>query len=207
MAIRPQTSSTKKKIMVEVGKAVISFDVLTKPFVCDLNTCKGICCIEGDAGAPVTETEIEKLKEILPIVWDDLEPQAREVIDRQGVSYKDIEGDDVTSIVDGKECVFTYRDTDGTCKCAIEKAYREGRTDFYKPISCHLYPIRLTQSGEYTMVNYHRWEVCKCACKLGKKLDIPVYKFLKEPLIRRFGAEWYKELETVVKELKKQNYI
>ena len=97
-----------------------------------------------------------------------------------------------------------YRDTDGTCKCAIEKAYREGRTDFYKPISCHLYPIRLTQSGEYTMVNYHRWEVCKCACKLGKKLDIPVYKFLKEPLIRRIGAEWNKELETVVKELKKQ---
>lgn len=193
--------------MIEIGNAIVSFDVLTKPFVCDLDTCQGICCIEGDAGAPLEEDEIEKIKEMLPIIWDDLTPQAKEIINTQGVSYKDIEGDNVTSIVNGKDCVFTYRDEQGMCKCAIEKAYREGKTDFYKPISCHLYPIRLDSANGYTIVNYHRWDVCKCACKLGKKLKVPVYKFLKEPLIRKFGEDWYKELELTVRELKKQNLI
>ena len=186
---------------------MVGFEVLTSCFVCDLAHCKGICCIEGDAGAPLLPGEIKTLEELLPVVWDDLEPEAREVIERQGVSYKDRDGDDVTSIVNGKECVFTYTDAEGMCKCAIEKAYREGRTSFYKPISCHLYPIRLTKAGELTLVNYHKWAVCSKARKLGGRLGVPVYKFLKEPLIRQFGAEWYAELETTVEELKKQNYI
>lgn len=193
--------------MIEIGKAIVSFDVLTREFVCDLDTCKGCCCIEGDAGAPVAPDEIEKLKAVVPIVWDDLEPEAKAVIEKEGVVTKDPEGDDVTTIVNGRECVFTYTAPDGTCMCAIEKAYREGKTDFYKPISCHLYPIRLTETDDVTLVNYHRWNICHCACKLGKKLKVPVYKFLKEPLIRRFGQEWYDELELTVDELKKQNYI
>lgn len=193
--------------MIEIGKAIVSFDVLSREFVCDLDTCKGCCCIEGDAGAPVAPDEIEKLKALVPIVWNDLEPEAQEVIKREGVVCKDPDGDDVTTCVNNRECVFTYTAKDGTCMCAIEKAFREGRTDFYKPISCHLYPIRLTETGEVTLVNYHRWNICHCACKLGKKLKVPVYKFLKEPLIRKFGQEWYDELELTADELKKQNYI
>lgn len=193
--------------MIEIGKSVVSFDVLSKPFVCDLATCKGICCIEGDAGAPLQKDEITTIEKLLPTVWDLLEPEAKAVIEKQGVSYKDIEGEDVTSIVNGKECVFVFHDTDGSTKCALERVYREGKSDFYKPISCHLYPIRLKEENDYTLVNYDRWNICKCACKLGKKLKVPVYQFLKEPLIRRFGEEWYQELETTVRELKKQQYL
>ena len=139
--------------------------------------------------------ELAKLQKVLPITWDDLSPKAQEVIHKQGVAYIDEEGDTVTSIVNGKDCVFTCYDADGTCKCAIEKAYREGKTDFYKPVSCHLYPIRVTQYRDFKAVNYHRWSVCKAAEILGKKEQLPVYKFLKEPLIRKFGQAWYKALE------------
>ena len=134
----------------------------------------------------------------------DLSPKAQEVIDRQGVAYIDEEGDTVTSIVNGKDCVFTCYDGDGTCKCAIEKAYREGRVDFYKPVSCHLYPIRVTQYRDFRAVNLHRWDVCKAAEILGKKEKLPVYKFLKEPLIRKFGKEWYDALEQCAQEWSKQ---
>ena len=169
--------------------------------------CKGECCIEGDAGAPVELEEVEKLEEVLPVIWDDLAPEAQEVINRQGVVYTDEEGDLVTSIVNGKDCVFTCYDEKGYCYCAIEKAYREGKCNFYKPISCHLYPIRIGDYGPYKAVNYHRWDVCKAAVLLGKKVNLPVYKFLKEPLIRKFGAEWYEELENVAKELEAQHLI
>ena len=178
-----------------------------KKFLCDLHACKGECCIEGDAGAPVELEEVEKLEEVLPVIWDDLAPEAQEVINRQGVVYTDEEGDLVTSIVNGKDCVFTCYDEKGYCYCAIEKAYREGKCNFYKPISCHLYPIRIGDYGPYKAVNYHRWDVCKAAVLLGKKENLPVYKFLKEPLIRKFGAEWYQELENVAKELEAQHLI
>ena len=125
--------------------------------------CQGICCIEGDAGAPVELDEVEKLEEVLPLIWDELSPEARTVIEEQGVVYTDCEGDLVTSIVNNKDCVFTCYDDKGCCYCAIEKAYREGRTNFYKPISCHLYPIRVGNYGLYKAVNYHRWDVCKAA--------------------------------------------
>lgn len=138
--------------------------------------------MEGDSGAPLEDSELAKLQKVLPIIWDDLSPKAQEVIHKQGVAYIDEEGDTVTSIVNGKDCVFTCYDADGTCKCAIEKAYREGKTDFYKPVSCHLYPIRVTQYRDFKAVNYHRWSVCKAAEILGKKEQLPVYKFLKEPL-------------------------
>ena len=168
----------------------------------------GACvCIEGDAGAPVELDEVEKLEEVLPLIWDELSPEARTVIEEQGVVYTDCEGDLVTSIVNNKDCVFTCYDDKGCCYCAIEKAYREGRTNFYKPISCHLYPIRVGNYGLYKAVNYHRWDVCKAAMLLGQKENLPVYKFLKEPLIRKFGEDWYAELELVVEEMKKQGIL
>jgi hypothetical protein len=193
--------------MIQIDDVVVSLDVLREKFVCDLDACKGECCIEGDAGAPVELDEVAKLEGVLPEVWNDLSPEAQEIINRQGVVYTDCDGDLVTSIVNGKDCVFTCYDERGYCYCAIEKAYREGRVDFYKPVSCHLYPIRVGNYGPYKAVNYHRWNVCKAAALLGKKADVPVYKFLREPLIRKFGAEWYKELESAVDELKAQNYL
>lgn len=193
--------------MIQIQDVVVSLDVFREKFLCDLSACKGECCIEGDAGAPVEPDEVAELEAALPAVWDDLSPEAREVIDRQGVVYTDCEGDLVTSIVNGKDCVFTCYDEKGSCYCAIEKAYREGRCGFYKPVSCHLYPIRVGDYGPFKAVNYHRWKVCKAAVLLGQKENLPVYRFLKEPLIRKFGKEWYEELETVAEELTKQKLI
>ena len=173
--------------MIQIDDVVISFDVFREKFLCNLDACKGECCIEGDAGAPVELEEVEKLEEVLPVIWDELSPEARAVIDKQGV--------------------FTCYDEKGYCYCAIEKAFRAGKTDFYKPISCHLYPIRIGDYGPYKAVNYHRWDVCKAAVLLGKKENLPVYKFLKEPLVRKFGEEWYKELEVAAEELKKRGMI
>lgn len=190
--------------MIQIENTLVSLDVLERSFICDLSQCKGACCIEGDSGAPLLEEEIAELEKALPAVWDDLSPQAQAIINQQGVSYVDEEGDLVTSIVNGKDCVFTCYDADGTCKCAIEKAYREGKVSFYKPVSCHLYPVRVTEYNTFNAVNFHRWEICKAAEIMGKKVGLPLYKFLKEPLIRRFGADWYKELEAVACEWEKQ---
>lgn len=193
--------------MIQIGDVVVSLDVVRENFFCDLNACKGECCIEGDAGAPVELDEVAKLEEVLPVIWDDLSPQAREVIDKQGVVYADRDGDLVTSIVNGKDCVFTCYDEKGYCYCAIEKAYRAGKVDFYKPVSCHLYPIRVGDYGPYKAVNYHRWSICKAAVLLGQQKKVAVYQFLKEPLIRKFGEAWYEELEMVVEEMKSQQIL
>ncbi len=193
--------------MIQIQDVIVSLDIFREKFLCDLDACKGECCVEGDAGAPVELDEVARLEEVLPVVWDDLSPAAREVIDRQGVVYPDRDGELVTSIVNGKDCVFTCYDERGCCCCAIEKAYREGKTSFYKPISCHLYPIRVGHYGPYKALNYHRWSVCRAAVLLGEKEDVPVYKFLKEPLTRKFGEAWYAELETAADELKKQGYL
>jgi hypothetical protein len=193
--------------MLHIDDTIISLELLDESFVCDLEICKGNCCIEGDDGAPLENSEVQILENILPVIWDDLTEKSKDVIRIQGVSYIDDDGEPVTSIVNGAECVFTYTDDSGICKCAIEKAYRAGKTDFYKPISCHLYPVRLQHYTDYTAVNYHRWNVCSCARKLGGKLGIPVYKFLKEPLIRKFGAEWFDQLEIADAELKNRKKI
>ncbi len=193
--------------MIQIDDVVVSLDVLREKFICNLDACKGECCIEGDAGAPVEKEEVAKLEAVLPVVWDELSHEAQAVINKQGVVYNDEDGDIVTSIVNGKDCVFTCYDERGYCYCAIEKAYREGKVDFYKPVSCHLYPIRVGNYGPYKAVNYHRWSVCQAAVLLGKKENVPVYKFLKEPLIRKFGEVWYEELENVAEELKQQNVI
>lgn len=190
-----QRLSTYEEDMLQIGDALISLDVVERNFICNLDACKGACCIEGDAGAPITEEEHTILKKLLPEVWNDLTPAAQKVIEEQGVAYVDEEGDLVTSIVNGKDCVFTCYGSDGMCMCAIEKAYREGRVSFYKPISCHLYPVRLTRYPSFTAVNYHRWKICKAAEVLGRKEGVKVYQFLREPLIRYFGEEWYDELQ------------
>lgn len=180
--------------MIQIEDTLVSLDLIERQFLCDLSQCKGACCVEGDSGAPLDDTELAQLQRILPHVWDDLSTEAQAVINQQGVAYIDVEGDTVTSIVKGKNCVFTYYEADGTCKCAIEKAYREGRINYYKPVSCHLYPVRVTQYRDFRAVNLHRWEVCRAAELLGKREGLPAYRFLKEPLVRKFGEAWYNSL-------------
>lgn len=190
--------------MIQIDDTIIALDIIEEKFLCDLSACRGECCVEGESGAPLEDDEVKTLEEVLPIVWPDLSAEAQKVITKQGVAYRDCDGDMVTSIVNGKDCVFTYYDEKGICKCAIEKAYKEGKTDFYKPISCHLYPIRLERYREFTAVNYHRWRVCKAAVVLGEKQGLKIYQFLKEPLIRRFGEAWYDELALIADEFEKQ---
>lgn len=189
--------------MIQIDDAIVALDIIEENFLCDLSACKGECCVEGESGAPLEDDEVEILKQILPHVWDDLSDQAKALIEKQGVAYADRDGDMVTSIVNGQDCVFTYYDEKGICKCVIEKAYKEGKIDFYKPISCHLYPIRLEKYRDFTAVNYHRWRVCKAAVLLGDKEGLKIYQFLKEPLIRKFGEAWYNELCIAVEEYKK----
>jgi len=190
--------------MLQIGDALVSLDILERSFVCDLPTCKGACCIEGDAGAPLEDYEVGLLQKVLPKVWNDLEPEAQDVIREKGVAYIDVEGDTVTSIVKGKNCVFTFYDESGICKCAIEKAFYEGRIEFPKPISCRLYPIRVKAYETYKAVNYNRWRICKCAEILGVQTQTPLYRFLREPLISKFGKAWYDELELCAHEWMKQ---
>ena len=189
--------------MFQINDTIVSDEIIEENFLCDLSACKGECCVEGDSGAPLENEEVKIIEDLLSDVWEDLSPEAQKIIEKQGVAYKDSDGDMVTSIVNGKDCVFTYYDEKGMCKCAIEKAYREGRVDFYKPISCHLYPIRLQKYKEYIAINYHRWRVCKAAVELGNKNGLKVYQFLKEPLMRKFGENWYGELSLIAQEYDK----
>lgn len=193
--------------MIQVGDVIVSLDIFREKFLCDLDKCHGACCVEGDAGAPLELDEVMQIEEALPWIWDNLSQKAREVIKKQGVSYIDKEGDMVTSIVNGKDCVFTCYDDKGCCFCALEKAYRAGKTMFCKPISCYLYPVRVKDFGAVKGINYNRWDICKAAVIKGEQANLPVYKFLKDPLIRKFGAEWYKELELTAEELKEAGYI
>lgn len=194
--------------IIQVGNVLCSIDIFREQFCCNYKACRGVCCIEGDAGAPVTMDEVADIEDILPVIENDLSPEARKVIEEQGVAYIDREGELVTSIVNGKDCVFTCYDDKGNCLCAIERAKNLGLHTTDKPISCSLYPIRVktfrigTEGEVLYGLNYHRWNICKDAREKGYRLSMPVYKFLKEPLVRRFGAEWYAELEEVAESLK-----
>ncbi len=190
--------------MFIIQDTLVSLDVIEKEFCCNLDVCKGCCCIEGDAGAPVSDEEVKVLENLLPILLPDMTKDAKQVVEKQGLAYKDPSGEQVLSIVNDKDCIFARTDHNGWCYCLIEKACKAGKTSFLKPLSCHLYPIRLTAIGERVGVEYHRWDICHCARQLGKKQHIPLYRFLKEPLIRRFGEEWYNELELTAQEWKKQ---
>lgn len=190
-------------MIVQIDNVLVSSDILTEYFCCDLAKCKGVCCIEGDAGAPVTLDEVTQIEDNLDSVRQDMSIPAQLVVEAQGVAYNDQEGDLVTSIVNGKDCVFTCYDdvkiSDETvkncCLCVFEKAFRTGKIKWQKPISCALYPIREdTLSNGLTALAYHRWHICKDAVSKGRAEKIYVYQFLKEPLVRRFGEEWYEAL-------------
>ena len=194
--------------MIEIGNTIVSSECITEYFACDLSACRGMCCIEGDAGAPVTADEIAKMEALLPTVSHRLSHAALSVIRRQGVAYKDPDGDMVTRIVHGRNCVFTCYGDDGVCLCALEREHAESGTDFVKPLSCALYPIRVTElSNGNLALNYHRWEICAPARLLGRKLHTRVYSYLRKPLIRAFGQSWYDELDTTVHELERQHIL
>ena len=192
-------------MLVEIGDKVISTQIFEQKFVCDLNACKGACCIEGDAGAPLKREEINEIKDNLDNIKKYMRPEGIDAVDKDDVYYMDEEGGPVTTLVNGKECAFVYFDDKGITRCAIEAAYLDDKTDFKKPISCHLYPIRVKQFNEYQALNYDKWSICEPACSCGEALNVPVFRFLKEPIVRAFGDDFYQELETVDKELKEDD--
>ncbi|MCI5777313.1 MAG: DUF3109 family protein [Bacteroidales bacterium] len=194
-------------MMIEIEGKVINTEIFRRRFVCDISKCKGTCCYDGDSGAPLEKEELDKLTEVFPAVEPLLSDKEREEISRQGLWVTDADGDFVTPIIDGRECVYTNREPDGTWSCAIEKAFREGKTNWRKPISCYLYPIRVSKTRKYELLNFHEWEVCRPAMELGQKVGTPAYKFLREPIIEKFGEDFYKELEELEQELSRQGII
>lgn len=188
--------------IVQVRNVLVSTSIFIENFCCDLDACRGICCVEGDAGAPVSLDEISNIEDVLDNVWNDLSASAQSVIDKQGIAYTDLDGDIVTSIVNGRDCVFTCYDNSGCCLCSLERSFRLGKTKFVKPISCSLYPIRMKKfSNGLIGLNYDRWQICNSAVLKGNDLKLPVYKFLEEPLTRLFGKEWYAELASIALEV------
>ena len=188
--------------MFQLGKTIVSEDLLEKEFVCNLKACKGACCVEGEAGAPVLKEEIAILKDIYPKIKSFLRPEGIEAIEQQGTHILTELGELETPLVNGKECAYVTFSDQGITSCGIEQAYNAGEIPFKKPISCHLYPVRVQDYSEFAAVNYHRWPICDDACALGKQLGVPVYKFVKDALIRKFGEDWYLELEKIAQEHK-----
>ncbi|MEP5256285.1 MAG: DUF3109 family protein [Winogradskyella arenosi] len=183
--------------MFQLGKTIVSEDIIDKDFVCNLSACKGACCIDGDAGAPVDPEEVEILESIYPKVKPFLRQEGIDAIEAQGTSITTEFGDFETPLINGADCAYVIFDEKKTALCGIEEAYNQGEITWKKPVSCHLYPIRVKDYSEFSGVNYEKWEICDDACSLGKELQVPVYKFVKEALIRKFGADWYAELEKV----------
>ncbi len=188
--------------MFQLGKTIVSEEILEREFVCNLSACKGTCCVDGDAGAPLNEEETKILEEIYPKVRPYLRPEGIAAIEAQGTWVKGEDGDFETTLIEGKDCAYVIFDGE-TALCGIEQAYNEGIVSWKKPVSCHLYPIRVKDFTEFTAVNYDKWHICDDACTLGKELQVPVYKFVKEALVRRFGEDWYLELEKVALDFKK----
>lgn len=188
-------------MLVEIDDKIVSTQIFDRKFVCDLNACKGACCIEGDAGAPLTTEEVSILEDSLDVIKPYMREEGIKAVDASGVFYLDVDNEPVTTLVNGAECAFVYFDEKGITKCAVEAAYLDGKSDFKKPISCHLYPIRVKKFNDYTALNYDTWSICEPACACGDKLNVPVFRFLKEPLVRAFGAPFFDELEAVSKEL------
>lgn len=190
--------------MLAIQKTLVSLDLLERYFVCDLSACKGACCIKGDAGAPLTEEEIDLLENIVEDILPFLDEEGKDVIAKKGVFEIDVDGDKGTALLENGRCSFALVDENGMVSCGIEKAETAGKVNFKKPISCHLYPVRITEHEAYDAVNYSKWDICQPACDCGAKLNVPLYRFLKEALSRKYGNEWYEELE-VIDQLRKQN--
>ena len=189
--------------MFQLGKTLVSEDIIEKDFVCNLSTCKGACCIDGDAGAPLEEEEVQILKDIYPKVKPFMRPEGIKAVEAQGTSIVTNDNDLETPLINDADCAYVTFNEKGTALCAIEEAYNKGDIDWKKPISCHLYPIRVQDYSEFSAVNYHRWSICDDACTLGAELQVPIYKFVKEALVRKFGQDWYAELEKVAASQKK----
>jgi hypothetical protein len=195
--------------MIKVGEVLVSDDIKEVEFVCHLEKCKGACCVEGELGAPLDEDELPIMLEIQEKVQPYLTPDGLRTIQKQGAYVLDEDGDFSTPVIEGRECAYAHYDAQGILKCGIEQAYLDGKISYRKPISCHLYPIRIIKKKNLEAVNYHQWSICSDACAFGKSLQVPLYKFLKDPLIRKYGEAWYNELvsaiENPVKEKKKKS--
>ena len=187
--------------MFQLGKTIVSEDIIERDFVCNLSACKGACCIDGDAGAPLEKEEAQILKEIYPKVKPFLRQEGIDAIEKQGVYVTSKDGELETPLINNAECAYVIFDDKDIALCGIEEAYNKGEVDWKKPVSCHLYPIRVKDYSEFSSVNYHKWQLCDDACTLGKELQVPVYKFVKEALIRKFGEDWYTELEKVAEDI------
>ncbi|MGB0897027.1 MAG: DUF3109 family protein [Flavobacteriaceae bacterium] len=183
--------------MFQIGKTIVSEDIIENEFVCNLSACKGECCIAGEAGAPLDEDEVAIMEEIFPKVKPFLRPEGIEAIEKQGTTITTDFGDLETPLINDAECAYVIFDDKNTALCGIEAAYLAGEISWKKPISCHLYPVRVQNYSSFSAVNYHRWSICSDACALGEELQVPTYKFLKDPLIRKFGKEWYDELQII----------
>ncbi len=182
--------------MISIDKTLISDDIFEKKFVCDLNACKGGCCVAGESGAPLEKEELAMIEGVVEKVKPYMNKRGRKAIEKHGAWVLDSDGDYTTTLVaKNKECAFVVFDENKIAKCSIEMAHKDGVVDWQKPLSCHLYPIRVTHHKNYDALNYHKWAVCKPACACGEKLNVPVYKFLKGPLTRAYGKEWFKKLE------------
>jgi len=187
--------------MISHGNTLLSEELLSEQFVCDLQKCKGACCVEGDAGAPLEPAEVDILKKEYSNFENYLRPEGRAAVEEQGTHVIDpMDDEPVTPLVNGAECAYVVFDEKGTTLCGIEKAWRDGKTSFRKPVSCHLYPIRIQRYKSFDAVNYHQWQICAPACDLGKELKVPVFRFAKDSLIRKYGEKWYQELEILAKE-------
>lgn len=189
--------------MFQLGKTIVSEDVIKKDFLCNLSACKGACCIDGDAGAPLELDETKILEAIYPKVKPFLRQAGINAIEAQGIFIKTKDGELETPLINGADCAYVIFDKKNTALCAIEEAYNQGEISWKKPVSCHLYPVRVQEYSEFSAVNYHKWEICDDACTLGEELGVPVYKFVKEALIRKFGVDWYMELEKVANKFQK----
>jgi len=189
--------------MFQLGKTLVSEEIIEKDFVCNLSACKGACCIAGDAGAPVEDEERKIMEDIFPEVKPFLRPEGLVAIAAQGIYTTNAEGEHETPLINGADCAYVIFDENKTALCAIEEAYNQGRITWKKPVSCHLYPIRVRDYTEFSGVNYDRWPICDDACSLGKELQVPIYKFVKQALVRKFGEDWYTELEEVAKAMGK----
>lgn len=188
--------------MFQLNKTIVSEEILEKEFVCNLSACLGACCVDGDAGAPLDEEETKILAEIYPKIKAYLRPEGIQAIEVQGTHIVSEFGELETPLIEGKDCAYVIFDGK-TALCGIEQAYNEGIVTWKKPVSCHLYPIRVKEYSDFSAVNYHKWHICSDACSLGAELGVPVYQFVKEALVRKFGQEWFDELDKVAQEMRK----
>jgi len=190
--------------MFKIDKTLVSEEIIEKNFYCNISACKGACCIEGIAGAPLEKSEAKMINENFDKVSEYLSDNAKNVVKSKGkyIALKD--GNLETPLLNNKACVYVHYESNGILSCGIEKAYIDGKINFNKPISCHLYPIRIKEYSEFTAVNYHHWDICFKACSFGAELKKPVFEFVKDALVRKFGNEWYNSLEKISKNFHKR---